>query len=102
MSKKSKKPKLAENDLLEKYFVVYEDEEDEDQLILTVGFNYRAAMRVLSKYVIRLCAYLLVENDPEYQNRFEKFVGSRVTRTDMERWFLASLVSEADLALVTN
>jgi hypothetical protein len=102
MAKKSKKPKLAENDLLEKYFVVYEEEKDEGRLILAVGFNYRTAIRVLSKPVIRLCAYLFVEDDYKYQKRFEKLAGSQVTRSDMERWLLASLVSEADLALVTN
>lgn len=110
MTKKSKKPKLAENDFLEKYVVLYEEEneesrpveEDRNQLILAVGFNYRIALRVLTKHIIRLCAYLLVEDNQEYQNRFRKLAGGQVTRTDIERWLLASLLSEADMALVTN
>jgi hypothetical protein len=101
VAKKSKKTDSTE-DPLEKYFIVYEDDEDEDMLMLALGFNYKAATRILTKYIIKLCAYQLVEDDKKYQSRFRELAGREVTRADMENWLLAFLVSDTEIALVTN
>ena len=101
MAKKSKQTDSTEY-LLEKYFIVYEDDEDEDMLMLAVGFNYKAAIRILTNYIIKLCAYQLVEGDKKYRKRFRELAGREVTRADIEYWLLAFLVSDTELALVTN
>jgi hypothetical protein len=99
MAKKSKKIDSTE-DPLEKYFIVYED--DEDMLMLALGFNYKAATRILTNYIIKLCAYELVEGDKKYQERFRELAGREVTRSDIENWLLAFLISDTEIALVTN
>ncbi len=101
MAKKSKQKDSTE-DPLEKYFIVYEDDEDEDMLMLAVGFNFKAATRILTNYIIKLSAYQLVEADKKYQKRFRELAGEQVTRADIEYWLLAFLVSDTEFALVTN
>ncbi len=101
MAKKSKQTDSTDS-FLEKYFIVYEDDEDEDMLMLAVGFNFKAAIRILTKYIIKLCAYQLVEDDKKYQKRFRELAGEQVTRADIEYWLLAFLISDTELALVTN